>query len=225
MIIQHATTPARDGHGTTLKRDQAYAALYQEIVRLRLAPGAIIDESALNQYPGLGRTPIREALHQLASEGLVTIYPRRGMVVTPINLLDVQQQTEARLVFEPNVVRLAAKVGTVADWDVLEALLETAPVTIETEDDVARASDVDRRFHYNIAAATGNRYLAELVDRIGRMRARMPFLFFRHGTYQPVTDQHVAILARLRTGDAEGAARLVEEHIKLTQERQTRLRL
>ncbi len=225
MIIEHAIVLSSEEKGTALKRDQAYAALYQEIVRLRLAPGAIIDESALNRYPDLGRTPIREALHQLASEGLVTIYPRRGMVVTPITLLDVQQQTEARLVLEPNVVRLAAKVGTAADWDALEALLADAPAEIETEDDVAQASNVDRRFHHGIAAVTGNRYLAELVDRLGRMRARMPFLFFRHGTYQPVTDQHIAILAHLRAGDAVAAGRLVENHIKLTQERQTRLRL
>lgn len=225
MIVDDAVSVFGTEAGTTLKRDQAYAALYREIVRLRLAPGAVIDESAVSQHLGLGRTPIREALHQLAGEGLVTIYPRRGMVVAPISLLDVQQQIEARLVWEPNIVRLAAKNGTAADWDGLAATLAHAPARIESEDDVARASAVDRQFHRGIAATTGNRYLVELADRFGRVRARLPFLFFRHRTYQPVTAHHQAILAHLREGDGAGAAHLMEEHIALTRTRQMHLDL
>lgn len=208
-----------------LKRQQAYEALYHSIIRLRLSPGDILDEVILSRELGLGRTPIREALQQLASEGLVTIYPRRGMVVTPISLMDFQQLAEARLLFEPNVARLAARVGTAEHWDTLAALLATAPATITTEDDVASASVVDREFHLGIAGATGNRMILDLTQRLRWTRERMPFMFFRQGSYQPVTDQHLAILALLRAGNGEGAAHLIEDHIKLTQERLTRLRL
>ena len=115
MAIEQLGEVQPSTQGATLKRDQAYMALYREIARLRLAPGALLDETALCQQLGLGRTPIREALHQLAGEGLVTIYPRRGIVVAPISLLDVRQQTDARLVWEPNIVRLAAQTGTSQD--------------------------------------------------------------------------------------------------------------
>ncbi len=208
---------------TMLKRDQAYAALSREIIRLRIAPGAMLDESLLSQQLGLGRTPIREALQRLAGEGLVTIYPRRGMIVTPLSYDDVRQQMEARLLWEPNIARLAARTGTAADWNGLDAILAETPATIETEDDVARASIVDRRFHRDIAVSTGNRYLVELIDRMAGLRARLPFLFFRNGTYQPVTDQHRAIVTALRAGDGERAAALLETHIRLTQSRQMHL--
>ena len=220
-----AVVPTSEKQSPPLKRDQAYNALYESIIRLRLAPGAIIDEAALSQELGLGRTPIREALQQLASEGLVTIYPRRGMVVTPISLPDIQQLAEARLLLEPSIARLAAKAGTMAHWDQLATMLATAPKVIVTEDDVALAATVNRQFHRGIAAATGNRVLVDLLDRLRWTRSRMPFLFFRQGTYQPVTDQHEALLALLRDGDSEGVAELMEEHIKLTQTRLTRVRL
>ena len=214
-----------DKQSPLLKRERAYSALYEAIIRLRLAPGAVLDEVALSQELGLGRTPIREALQQLANEGLVTIYPRRGMVVTPISLPDIQQLAEARLLLEPNVARLAAKTGTTADWERLAELLKQAPAEIASEDDVAQASAVDRQFHIGIAAATGNRVLVDLMHRLRWTRERMPFLFFRQGTYQPVTDQHEAIIALLRAGDGEAVAHLMEEHIKLTQTRLTLLRL
>ncbi len=212
-----------DPHTTTLKRDQAYAALSHAIIQLRIAPGAVLDESLLSQQLCLGRTPIREALHRLASEGLVTIYPRRGMIVTPISFDDVHQQMEARLLWEPNIVRLAVHRGTAADWHRLDTMLAAAPAAIETEDDVEQASTVDHRFHREIAVITGNRYLVELIEQMTRLRARLPFLFFRNGTYQPVTDQHDAIVGALRAGDGEHAAHLLEAHIRLTQSRQMRL--
>lgn len=220
-----SAAPVSEKQSPLLKREQAYAALYDGIMRLRLAPGSFLDEAALSQELGLGRTPIREALQQLASEGLITIYPRRGMVVTPVSLADIQQLAEARLLLEPNVTRLAAKTGTAEDWDRLEALLATAPTTISTEDDVALSSSVDRQFHLGIATATGNRALIDLMLRLRRTRERMPFLFYRQGTYTPVTDQHLEILQHLRSGDGDRLVALVENHIKLTQNRLTRLRL
>ena len=64
------------------------------IVTLKLAPGASVSEAALAQALGIGRTPIREALHRLAREGLVSILPRRGIIVTEINpILDIHNKT------------------------------------------------------------------------------------------------------------------------------------
>ena len=69
----------------TLKRDLAYHAISTAIVRLDLPPLSLVDEAALCAQFGLGRTPIREALQRLMHEGLVTLYPRRGAIVTPIS--------------------------------------------------------------------------------------------------------------------------------------------
>src|SRR4051812_9482922 len=175
---------------TPLKRDQAYAAIHGAIIRLELPPSSLIDEAALCNQLGLGRTPIREALQRLMYEGLVTVYPRRGAVVTPISAMDARHLTQARLVWEPNIARLAAQTGTPDIWDDLEQVLAETPSTYTCTEDVAHAADVNARFHRDIAAATGNPYLVELIDGYLHRCARLSFLFFRHGVYDPVTTQH-----------------------------------
>ena len=65
--------------------DKAYIQLEEMIVTLQLAPGQVLSESELGEQLEIGRTPIREALQRLAREGLVTILPRKGILVTEIN--------------------------------------------------------------------------------------------------------------------------------------------
>ena len=210
----------RDG---TLKRDLAYRAISTAIVRLDLPPLSLVDEAALCAQFGLGRTPVREALQRLMHEGLVTLYPRRGAIVTPISALDAEYLTQARLTWEPSIARRAATVGSDAHWEALERILAETPPAFESVEDVAKGTEVDQRFHGGIAEATGNPYLIEMVESQLRRRSRLSFLFFRHGLFDPATDQHYRILERLRAGDGDGAAALIEQHINLTREKYTRV--
>ncbi len=206
-----------------LKREQAYQAIRDAIVRLDLPPSSVIDETALCQRIGVGRTPIREALQRLRHEGLVIVFPRRGMMVAPIATMESQHLTQARLLWEPNVARLAAEVGTEGAWDALECVLADSPAAYATPADVERGTEVNGRFHRGIAQATGNPYLVELVEQYQHRQMRLSFLFFRHGIYDPVTDQHYAILAALRARDGEGVATIMEQHVQITHQRQMRL--
>src|SRR5215831_18504102 len=117
MLTPHQHVVGGSNGNGVLKRDLAYDAISTAIIRLELAPLSLIDEAALCAQLGLGRTPVREALQRLMHEGLVTIYPRRGAIVTPITLLDAEHLTQARLIWEPGIARLAAAVGTAAHWD------------------------------------------------------------------------------------------------------------
>ena len=76
--------------------DRAYAEIEELIVTLRLAPGAPLSEAELSARLGIGRTPIREALQRLARERLVAIYPRRGVIVTEINVASQLRLLETR---------------------------------------------------------------------------------------------------------------------------------
>lgn len=210
----------RDG---SLKRDLAYRAISTAIVRLDLPPLSLVDEAALCAQFGLGRTPVREALQRLMHEGLVTLYPRRGAIVTPISALDAEYLAQARLTWEPAIARRAAAVGSDAHWEALERLLAETPPAFDCVEDVAKGTEVDQRFHVGIVEATGNPYLIEMAESHLRRRARLSFLFFRHGIFDPATDQHYWILERLRAGDGDGAATLIEQHINLTREKYTRV--
>jgi len=216
--------PSRaSANGVVLKREQAYEAIRNAIVRLDLLPASLIDETALSQQLGLGRTPIREALQRLMHEGLVAVFPRRGMMVAPVSLMDFQHLVQARMVWEPNIARLAAQSGAADAWDTLEAALAEAPTTFTTVEETERSADVDRRFHTGIAQATGNPFLVELMERHQHRTARLAFLFFRHGVYDPVTEQHYGILEALREGNGDRAATLMEQHIQVTRQRQARV--
>src|SRR3954470_10488989 len=90
----------------------AYAHLEELIVTLKLAPGRVVSEAELSELTGIGRTPIREALHRLAREKLVSILPRRGIVVTEINAGSQLRLLEVRRELERLIARLAARRAT-----------------------------------------------------------------------------------------------------------------
>ncbi|HYS12739.1 MAG TPA: GntR family transcriptional regulator, partial [Burkholderiaceae bacterium] len=92
--------------------DLAYAEIEEMIVTLRLAPGRPISEGELGALLGIGRTPIREALQRLARERLVTILPRRGIIVSEINVASQLRLLEVRRVLERLIASSAARRAT-----------------------------------------------------------------------------------------------------------------
>ena len=92
--------------------DQAYVALEEMICTLRLEPGEVLSEGALSQTLGIGRTPVREALQRLAREGLVTVLPRRGILVSEFNIGKQLRMLEVRRELERLMVRSAASRAT-----------------------------------------------------------------------------------------------------------------
>ena len=91
-----------------LQRQQAYEKIKRAIVTLRFEMGKNINEQDLCQELNLGRTPVREALQLLASEGLVTIFPRKGVYVSHVSLEDFQKIYETRLMVETYCISEAA---------------------------------------------------------------------------------------------------------------------
>ena len=78
--------------------EQAYRLIRQKIVRLELAPSAVIREDVLQQQLGIGRTPIREALQRLARDQFLVVIPRRGMIVSNIDVAELSMLYETRAI-------------------------------------------------------------------------------------------------------------------------------
>ena len=95
--------------------DRAYDALEEMIVTLQLAPGSAASEAELSQWLGIGRTPIREALQRLSREKLVQILPRRGVIVSDINVKSQLRLLEVRREIDRLVSRSAARRATSAE--------------------------------------------------------------------------------------------------------------
>ena len=125
--------------------DRAYYGIRELIVSLELAPGSPVSERELMERLGLGRTPVREALRTLAQEKLVEVYPRRGIVVSPVDVGDLASLSEARIVLESCAARLAAERANAADREVARALLAELPGADDEHDE--RAPDRARPAH------------------------------------------------------------------------------
>jgi len=89
--------------------DRAYRAIEEQIVTLQLAPGAVISEAMLSERLKIGRTPIREAIQRLARERLMVIMPRRGIMVSEVNIQTQLRLLEVRRELERLIARNAAR--------------------------------------------------------------------------------------------------------------------
>jgi DNA-binding GntR family transcriptional regulator len=115
LVPEHAPTASL--------AQQAYYRLRDRIVTLRLAPGSLVNERELVEQLGVGRTPVREALHRLADDGLVEVYPRRGIYVGAVDVGDLRAISELRTELEGFAARLAAERRTPDDQTAIAGLL------------------------------------------------------------------------------------------------------
>jgi len=116
------------------------------IVTLQLAPGASVSETELAQSLGIGRTPIREALQRLAREGLVAILPRRGVIVSEINVKKQLRLLEVRRELERLIARSAARRATDDERARLVELADSFERSAKVNDDVTFMR-TDREFN------------------------------------------------------------------------------
>jgi len=198
--------------------EQAYHLVKEKIVTLELPPVSVIDERALMEELELGRTPIREALHRLAAEGLVRIVPRRGMFVADISITDLQKIFEARIFLEGFCARLAAQRITRDQIAQMEAVLQELEQV--QDGDVKALMAVDRRFHELLYQAADNEFLAEALNRLYALGARLWHLAADHLAEHPEVGEHWPIkLEALKARDGARAEALTQQDITQFQQR------
>jgi DNA-binding GntR family transcriptional regulator len=195
---------------------QSYAELRRRILALEFEPGHRLDVDRLAEELTVSVSPIKEALKQLESEGLVEVLPRRGTVVRQFDAADVAELYEAREIVE------AAAVRRVIDRGAHRALLgelSRAIADFTASCDRGRivhadqALAADNRFHLLIVSATGNRRLASihasLIDQSHLVRRFSMRLDRAEGTVA----EHHSILAALSAGDRDEAERAMRRHL------------
>ena len=199
----------------------AQTALYQEVAeRLRqriyahaLPPGTWIDEQALAIDYGISRTPLREALKVLASEGLVTLKPRRGCYVTEISEQDLDDifplmaMLEGRCAFETSA---RAQSEDLRKLEAIHGELERFAQTQRIE----QFFEANQEFHRLIQEISGNRWLLQVIQDLRKVLklTRMHSLTIE-GRLQQSLIEHRAINAAIQARDPELAERAMRDHI------------
>jgi DNA-binding GntR family transcriptional regulator len=196
---------------------RVYDHLRAAILSGRLEPGAELAEVPLSEELGVSRGPIREAIGRLASEGLVTVRPRRGAVVSPLSKEEFLELYQVREALERMAVKLAVRRLQPEDFAALQGLIDDMATHAE-RDQVNEFFEANAAFHARLVDASGNAKLGELyrqlLDQIGRYRTRSLRL---RGNLQRSIAEHAAILRAAKRGDAERAAHLMSEHIRVPQ--------
>lgn len=198
---------------------RVYDHLREEILSERLLPGTELAEVALSEQLGVSRGPIREAIGRLAAEGLVTVRPRRGAVVRSLSKDEFLELYQVREALEMMAVRLAVPRLGPDDVATLQGLIDKMAGHAD-RGEVADFFEANVAFHAGLFEASGNEKLQELyrqlLGQMGRYRIRSLTL---RGNMQRSVAEHGAILRAAKRGDAERAAHLMSEHIRVPQRR------
>ncbi|MFV0663547.1 GntR family transcriptional regulator [Denitromonas sp.] len=196
-------------------------ALYQEVAeRLRerifaheLKPGAWIDEQALTEHYGISRTPLREALKVLASEGLVTLKPRRGCYVTEISERDLDEIFTVMGLLEGQCARDATRQASASDLKALEKIhaeLEQAA----NGGDINGFFEANQAFHHEVQRVADNRWLQHVIDDLRKViKLSRHHSLFSDGRLEQSLTEHRQILKAMLARDATAAELAMREHI------------
>ena len=199
----------------------APTALYQEVAeRLRqrifaheIPPGSWIDEQKLAEQYGISRTPLREALKVLASEGLVELKPRRGCYVTEISRQDLDDifplmaLLEGRCAFE---AAQRARPAEIASLKEIHEQLENAA----RDGRIDAFFEANQAFHKRVQELSGNRWLLTVIQDLRKVLklSRLHSLSLE-GRLQQSLDEHRAIVAAIAGKDGITAERLMHDHL------------
>jgi len=197
-----------------LLTDRAYERIRHDIICCTIAPGAEISEAQLCLSYKLGKAPVRMALHRLAHEGLVRAIPRRGHMVSPVTLKDIQDIFELRQMLEPQAARMAA--GKV-NAQRLKALDEACSGAYQPGDarSIDRFLEAYKAFRVAVAEATGNVRLAHAIAQLLDGMTRLLHLGFgSRNRSQELQQEHRALVKALVRGDGDTAQRICREQIE-----------
>ncbi|MEP1209262.1 MAG: GntR family transcriptional regulator [Rhizobiaceae bacterium] len=193
--------------------DQAYHGIKRRIRENQMPPGSNMPEQQLAESLGVSRTPVREALIRLESEGLVEVVPRHGVRVLPVKTEDMREIYDILTALEPFAAMQLAKSGP--DPRMLEKMqhaVEEMEAALASQD-LDRWARGDELFHRELLEALGNRRLSAFVERLNDQahRARMITLRMREVPRESTLEQR-AILEALRAADGKKVERLFRKH-------------
>ncbi|GGK95778.1 GntR family transcriptional regulator [Salinibacterium xinjiangense] len=193
--------------------ERAYAALRDDILEWRLEPGTVLGEVEQSERLGISRTPLREALARLLSDGLVAAQGGRGLVVTAVSVNDIAQLFELRQALEQQIARQAAQHGDPTVFESLAVEFRAAPGLLERSDHAAYYELVSR-LDAAMDAASANSYLVTAVRSLRPHLVRLRRISRDNNSrLLAAAREHLLIVEAVAAGDRELAASATHVHL------------
>ena len=192
--------------------ESAYTALMTLLRDGTFSPGDRLREEEVGALLGLSRTPVREALRRLEADGIIEHRPRIVAVIRRLAHTEVVELYEMRVVLERTAAEMAAKHGSEAEFDTLEALNERIEGARDTP---AVGAAINQDFHRGLYLAARNRFLIEAARALNNSLLLLgPTTYTDPERIDVVVRQHSSIVEALRMGDAEAAGAAAEAHLQ-----------
>lgn len=187
--------------------EQAYDRIEAMIVTLELPPGLIFSEAELSRELGIGRTPTREALQRLVTDRLVIVLPRRGMMISEVNIAEQLTLLETRRILDQLIVSRAARLASEAQRHQLQTLAEAIRSTARARD-LAGFMRLDRESDSILEAAARSPYAVRACAPLHAHCRRFWYYFQRSGDLSEAASLHGHLIDAVAAGDetAAGAA-------------------
>ncbi len=206
---------------TLSMREQIYDALRDLILKNAYKPNAVLQIDGLAEEFSVSATPVREALVRLEADGLVRLIPNKGAVVSDIREEDIRNTWEMRQLLEPYAAGMSA---TLIPTSEIEELEEKLFRLRDQPFDNERYVECDTRLHEVLYTHLENQLLVDTIHRVHQMSIRIRYFPEGSGalheqTVHEVIQEHLAILAAIRTRDAKRISELVLEHLENGQKR------
>ena len=191
--------------------ERVYRELKDMAISFEIRPGERLNEIALAKHLGVSRTPLREAINRLCSEGFLTFTTNQGFFRKFLEVKEIYDLYELRQKLESVAVKLAVERGTSEQLAAIDRFLEESAKEVPTRT-TSEMVALDEAFHEQVMLLCGNQEMLHSLRNInGRIRyVRWVDMDGRRSTTQ---EQHRAILERMKDRDQEGSSRLMSDHI------------
>lgn len=198
-----------------MRSHAATSQIREAISHGRYTPGQKLNEQQLADQLGISRNTLRECFAELASQGIITRIPHRGVFISVPSRDEVQDFYTARALLEPNALRSAQ--SNIATLDSIVTIAEQSLA----DDDFLRVADANQRFHKAIVSSAGSQIIDETMGRIlALMRlAFMQILVEEPEFHRPYVGTNRSIVEDLRNGDHSTAANTLEQSLLTTRDK------
>jgi DNA-binding GntR family transcriptional regulator len=213
MAPQHSPAlPALGGRKPSY-RERVADALRAALIAGELRPGEVYSAPGLAARFGVSATPVREAMLDLAKEGLVDTVPNKGFRVTAVSEQQLDEYTHIRSLIEIPTTAALATTADPADLEALRPLAEQIVTSAATGDLIAYV-EADLRFHLGLLSLAGNTHLVEVVRDL-RRRSRLYGLtaLAEAGRLHASAEEHVELLDALLVRDTEAVREVMSRHL------------
>lgn len=201
-----------------LTTQQIYQDLWHKIVSYDLFPGSRFTETELADKYHISRTPIREALKRLEVEGLVTVKPKQGCFIRPIDMGLIDDYYTVRVAIEAMTVELACQHMSDQDLQILEETWNPDAYRRQRKN-LDHIKEIEEAFHVSIAKGSGNKVLLEyLEDANNRIRPIRLMGFPNEKSIVDTYKEHYKIITLIKQRDVTAARQMMIDHIRKSQE-------